>query len=95
MTNIKSGFYVYFHAPNTVGDHTGNRPVMRLVAGPFREWAGANEWGPKVVAHMMKAHPEHANVAGVTFGICRLESPVLPVGELNAVLWVPNTALVD
>ncbi len=85
---MKAGFYVYWYAVTEDG------PSLRLLVGPFIEWGEADKIGPRVVAHIAAEEPYAAGLPGVSYGICRLEGPILPPGPRNAALWVSPALLV-
>ena len=88
---MKAGFYVYYHAPSK----TNNSGVtFRLLAGPFVEWAEADKVGPRVVALIAKELPDDHAAPGASYGICRMEAPILPPGTRNSALWVSQAVLV-
>lgn len=90
-SRVKAGFYVYWHAPKT---EAMEHHYFRLLAGPFIEWTEADKIGPKVVDFVKKHEPHMVAYAGATYGICRMEGPILPPGSRNAALWVSQALLV-
>ena len=88
---MKAGFYVYWYAPKS---EKTDRHYYRLLAGPFIAWEEADKIGPRVVALVEKEDAYAAALPGASYGICRMEGPILPPGSRNAALWVSPAVLV-
>lgn len=88
---MKAGFYVYYHAPKN--EKTPHH-YFRLLAGPFIAWEEADKIGPRVVEEVARSSPADHAAEGVTYGVCRMEGPILPPGSRNAALWVSPALLV-
>lgn len=84
---MKDGWYVYIlRRDKQQGD------MLRQLAGPFPEYKDADEYGPKCVEFVRS---KWGAAPGDTYGVMRLAMPVLPIGALNADLWVPPDKLVS
>ena len=88
---MKASFYVYYHAPKN--EKTPHH-YFRLLAGPFIAWEEADKIGPRAVALVEKEDAYAGALPGASYGICRMEGPILPPGSRNAALWVSPALLV-